>query len=120
MVVHRVCMVSLRCLDLAAEPALAIAAAVYLSWYSGPRGRVCRPHAASQAPEKSVALRRWDRMRPFGRWSYTLHGTLPRGANPAQGNPNSMPHIRARSKSLHDLLSVGAAASFRTPDQGNP
>ncbi|TAM73391.1 MAG: hypothetical protein EPN51_00365 [Mycobacterium sp.] len=35
---------------------------------------------------KFVALKGWDRTRPFGRWSYARPG-----ANPAQGNLNSMP-----------------------------
>jgi len=68
-------------------------AAVYLSWFTGPRGRVCRPHAAWAATEIGHAPD-WDRTRPFGRWSYARPG-----ANPAQGNPNSMPQIAVSAKS---------------------
>jgi len=35
---------------------------------------------------KLVTFQDWDRRRPFGRRSYARPG-----ANPAQGNPNSMP-----------------------------
>ncbi|RAU92632.1 hypothetical protein DQP58_18130 [Mycobacterium colombiense] len=47
---------------------------------------------------KFVALKGWDRTRPFGRWSYARPG-----ANPAQGNLNSMPEDRGRSKFGPDL-----------------
>src|SRR5690242_4627216 len=35
-------------------------AAVYLSWFTGPRGRACHPHAASSA----IEIRRSQRMGP--------------------------------------------------------
>src|ERR1700761_7763619 len=44
--------------DLASAPACC--AAVYLSWSTGPRGRVCHPHAASSATE----IHRVPRMGP--------------------------------------------------------
>ncbi|MFC5331572.1 hypothetical protein [Mycobacterium branderi] len=40
-----------------------------------------------------VALQGWDRTRPSGRRSYARPG-----ANPAQGNLNSMPQIAASAK----------------------
>jgi len=55
--------------------AQALAAAVYLSWSTGPRARVCHPHAASTA-RQFVSLRSGDRTRQCWRWSFTLRGTL--------------------------------------------
>ncbi|ASW87279.1 hypothetical protein CKJ65_21655 [Mycobacterium intracellulare] len=46
---------------------------------------LARPRRADSR-SKFVALEGWDRTRPFGRWSYARPG-----ANPAQGNLNSMP-----------------------------
>src|ERR1700739_1075851 len=45
-------------INLACAPACC--AAVYLSWSTGPRGRVCRPHAALSA----IEIRRAPRMGP--------------------------------------------------------
>jgi len=70
--------------------AQALAAAVYLSWSTGPRGRVCHPHAASKT-RNFVSFRGEDRTRQCWRWSVALRSTLPGDANQAQGNPTSMP-----------------------------
>ena len=38
-------------------------------------------------------------MRRYRRWSYALRRAIPKGANPAQGNRDSMPQNRASAKS---------------------
>ncbi|ORB08420.1 hypothetical protein BST30_03880 [Mycobacterium mantenii] len=43
----------------------------------------------------------WDRTRPFGRWSYARPG-----ANPAQGNLNSMPQIVGLAKSREEAADL--------------
>jgi len=70
-------------------------ATVYLSWSTGPRGRVspARSPGALIAMPNLVALRGGDRTRPFGRRSYARPS-----ANPAQGNLISMPQIAASAK----------------------
>ena len=78
--------------------ALAVAAALYLSWCSGPRGRVCRPNAAPQARFQTVALRGWDRTRPYGRRSYALCGTLPYGGEPGSRQPEQYASDRGTSQ----------------------
>ena len=69
-------------------------------WFTDPRGRVCHPHAASPA-SKFVAIEGGPDA-PV--WTLVVCPArhAPEGANPAQGNPNSMPKIGACSKSLRD------------------
>jgi len=74
-------------------------------WFTDPRARACRLCAQSSALEIHRG-RCWDRMRP--RWAPVV---CPQRANPAQGNPNSMPQIRARSKSAAERS--GAPGFYR-------
>ena len=61
-------------------------------WFTDPRARVCRPHAHSSASRKTVAIEVGTGCAREGA------GRMPGQANPAQGNPNSMPQIRVSSK----------------------
>lgn len=75
-------------------PARRHAAAVYLSVVHRPPRSGVSPYAASVCAEFSSRCRRWNRTRPYERC------VRPERANPALGNPNSMPQIRTCSKSL--------------------
>lgn len=80
-------------------------------WFTDPRARVCRPYAHSFA-QIFIAIEVGTGCVREGRWS-----DAPGQANPAEGNPNSMPQIPASSKSAFEQLagSRGTAAGAVRP-----
>jgi len=83
-------------------------AAVYLSWSTGPRGRVCHPYAASS---RSFQGRNWSRSEDGTGRARLGAGRMPGpGENLAQGNLNSMPQIMGLAKSRANLTGPASSA----------
>ena len=84
-------------------------------WFTGPRGRACRPYAHSFAAE-FVAIEVGTGCTPRGALVACPHRRSVKDTVPAQGNPNSMPQIRACSKSLVEPVD-GGAGPYARPSQ---